>query len=356
MPGPIPESLSKLWESIDTLVRAARSTEGAWEIERQGEIQAALAAVEKLKTQLPQKNGAVDWPSVTDDQVAALRALRDQVRNLVDADGPTTPVYHVMKRAYASTFTVWMLLLFGAVGSIVTLVQIVRHWGRATGDVNAPAPPPGDGEPKLLPPPDGGAAATDAAARGDGGGAASDAGAVSQPTATPSDRASAPGVRRPGIAGAPKTASAPSTPNAPPTSGEIKKMIEEAVVSANGRRPIRERDLLYMIILMGLLGGFVHLTSSLARYVGNRQLVRSWVIWYLLMPFSGASLAPMVYLLLRVGVLSNGTDHLNVFGLYGFAALTGLFAEHAIEMLANVFAEVFTKIKGKDSMNRGQGG
>jgi hypothetical protein len=105
---------------------------------------------------------------------------------------------------------------------------------------------------------------------------------------------------------------------------------------------------------VGRLGGFVHLTSSLARYVGNRQLLRSWVVWYLLMPFSGAALAPMVYLLLRVGVLSNGTDHLNVFGLYGFAALTGLFAEQTIEMLAKVFSEIFTKVQAKDPIDRGK--
>jgi hypothetical protein len=57
------------------------------------------------------------------------------------------------------------------------------------------------------------------------------------------------------------------------------------------------------------------------------------LVWYVLMPISGAALAPMVYLLLRVGVLSSGTDSMNVFGLYAFAALTGLFAEQAIEML-----------------------
>jgi hypothetical protein len=105
-----------------------------------------------------------------------------------------------------------------------------------------------------------------------------------------------------------------------------------------------------MVILMGMLGGFVHLTSSLSRYVGNRQLLRSWVIWYVLMPISGAALAPMVYLLLRVGVLSNGTDSMNVFGLYAFAALTGLFAEQAIEMLANLFSEIFSKVQAKDPM------
>jgi hypothetical protein len=91
------------------------------------------------------------------------------------------------------------------------------------------------------------------------------------------------------------------------------------------------------------------------KYVGNRELLRSWIIYYLLMPVGAAGLAPMLYLLLRVGVLnagSNGaaapTAHLNVFGLYAFAGLTGLFTEQAMEKLKNVFREVVGRIEAKD--------
>jgi hypothetical protein len=114
-----------------------------------------------------------------------------------------------------------------------------------------------------------------------------------------------------------------------------------------------EQTILTMIVLMGALGGLLRLTSSFAKFVGNRQLYRSWVVYYLLMPFEGASLAPAVYLLLRVGVLSPGggsTAQLNVFSLYAFAALTGLFAKNAIDMLADVFNIVFKKVQSKDSL------
>jgi hypothetical protein len=115
----------------------------------------------------------------------------------------------------------------------------------------------------------------------------------------------------------------------------------------------KEENVLLMVILMGILGGFLHLTSSLAMYVGNRHLMRSWVIYYLLMPAEGAALAVALYLLLRVGVLNPGTGNstadLNFIGIYGFSVLAGIFSKQALEMLGNVFNVIFAKVKGKDS-------
>src|SRR5262245_28433291 len=122
--------------------------------------------------------------------------------------------------------------------------------------------------------------------------------------------------------------------------------------AATDKAPAEEKIFL-MIVLMGALGGMLRLTSSFAKFVGNRQLYRSWVVYYLLMPFEGAALAPAVYLLLRVGVLSPGTGstgQLNVFALYGFAVLTGLFAKNAIDMLADVFSIIFKKVQAKDAL------
>ncbi len=122
-----------------------------------------------------------------------------------------------------------------------------------------------------------------------------------------------------------------------------------------------EESVLFMVILMGALGGFLHLASSMANYVGNRELLRSWIIYYFLIPFQGAALAPVVYLLLRVGVLNpantapgaaSPTDSLNLIGIYAFAALTGLFSKRAIEMLANVFDTIFKKETAKDSLEK----
>jgi hypothetical protein len=119
-----------------------------------------------------------------------------------------------------------------------------------------------------------------------------------------------------------------------------------------------EGDVLRMVILMGALGGAIHWMSSLANYIGNGNLFRRWIPYYVLAPFQGAALAMVVYLLLRVGVLAhpanampNGgpAQSLNLLGLYAFAALTGLFAKQAIEMLRDVFGVIFKKIEAKDA-------
>ena len=121
-----------------------------------------------------------------------------------------------------------------------------------------------------------------------------------------------------------------------------------------------EGDVLYMVMLLGALGGFLRLASSLANYIGNRQLLKSWIIYYFLTPIQGAALAPVVYLLLRVGVLNPATtagspgpaDSLNLMGIYAFAALTGLFSKQAIEMLADVFSTIFKKAETKDALDK----
>ena len=119
-----------------------------------------------------------------------------------------------------------------------------------------------------------------------------------------------------------------------------------------------EGDVLRMVILMGALGGAIHWMSSLANYIGNGNLFRRWIPYYVLAPFQGATLAMVVYLLLRVGVLAppaNATQNggpaqsLNLLGLYAFAGLTGLFAKQAIEMLRDVFGVIFKRIEAKDA-------
>jgi hypothetical protein len=122
-----------------------------------------------------------------------------------------------------------------------------------------------------------------------------------------------------------------------------------------------EGDVLFMVMLLGALGGFLRLASSLANYIGNRQLLKSWIIYYLLTPIQGAALAPVIYLLLRVGVLNpanpaqgstSPADSLNLIGIYAFAVLTGLFSKQAIEMLADVFSTIFKKAETKDALDK----
>ena len=115
-----------------------------------------------------------------------------------------------------------------------------------------------------------------------------------------------------------------------------------------------ERHVLIMIVLMGALGGCLHWLSGFAFFVGNREFMRSWIAYYLLMPLEGASLAIIVYLLLRVGILAptsvsgQATSNLNTVGLYAFSGLTGIYSKQALVSLGEVFNVIFAKVKAKD--------
>ncbi|MEN6320980.1 MAG: hypothetical protein ABFD82_19770 [Syntrophaceae bacterium] len=118
-----------------------------------------------------------------------------------------------------------------------------------------------------------------------------------------------------------------------------------------------EATVLTMVILLGALGGSLHLVSSLVMFIGNRKLKRSWLPYYLAMPFTGAGLAPIVYMLLRVGLLSpSGTTtsgsslaNLNLIGIYAFAVMSGLFSRVALDKLSEVFSTIFSKAQTPSS-------
>jgi hypothetical protein len=108
---------------------------------------------------------------------------------------------------------------------------------------------------------------------------------------------------------------------------------------------------LRMVVYMGMLGGCLHLLSSFVRYVGDRKLARSWLLYYMAVPVQGGGLALLIYLLLRVGVLapaengSGGIAQANLIGIYAFAGLTGMFARSATEKLGEVFLTIFRTSK-----------
>jgi hypothetical protein len=120
-------------------------------------------------------------------------------------------------------------------------------------------------------------------------------------------------------------------------------------IQAIQRGGATEHSVLIMVILLGALGGTLHFVSSLAKFIGNRQLTRSWLPYYLSIPITGAALAPIVYMMLRVGILApsgvsgdgSSVANLNLIGIYAFAALTGLFAKTATTKLAEVFNTIF---------------
>src|SRR5579864_1674373 len=88
-----------------------------------------------------------------------------------------------------------------------------------------------------------------------------------------------------------------------------------------------EQRLIVIVLLCGAFGGLLHGIRSLTWYAGNRNLVRSWALTYLLMPAVGALLALVFFFVLSAGLFV-GPSSLATAKTSGFAAiavLVGLF-------------------------------
>ncbi len=96
-------------------------------------------------------------------------------------------------------------------------------------------------------------------------------------------------------------------------------------------------------LFAGVLGSFIHTATSFSVYLGNRQLKRSWVGWYLLRPFIGSALGVLFYFLIRAGFMSPGAGDgagLNPYGIAALAGLAGMFSKEAADKLQQVFQDM----------------
>jgi hypothetical protein len=101
-----------------------------------------------------------------------------------------------------------------------------------------------------------------------------------------------------------------------------------------------EVRLIFIVAMAGALGSLVHALRSLYWYVGNRELVFSWLAKYILLPFVGSTLALVFYFVIRGGLFSpqatiQETSH---FGFAALAGLVGMFSDQAAEKLREVAA------------------
>ncbi len=100
---------------------------------------------------------------------------------------------------------------------------------------------------------------------------------------------------------------------------------------------------LALVAVAGALGSYIHLATSFADYLGNRQFVKSWTWWYVLRPFIGSTLAVAVYFAARGGLISGGAGagDLSPYGVAALAGLTGMFSKQATDKLREVFENLF---------------
>ena len=114
-----------------------------------------------------------------------------------------------------------------------------------------------------------------------------------------------------------------------------------------------ESRYLLIVLVVGALGSFVHLTGSFVYYIGRSRFRAKWSAWYLLRPSIGATLAMVVYFVFRAGFLAGNGDvtSVNLFGIAGVAGLTGMFSKQAVNQLTEVF-DTFFRIDPDRDPNR----
>jgi len=113
----------------------------------------------------------------------------------------------------------------------------------------------------------------------------------------------------------------------------------------------QETRLLLLVVCAGALGSLVHGLRSIYWYIGNRNLVWSWVPKYLIQPFGAAVLAAVFYLVIRGGFFSAdaGSQHTSPFGFMALSAMVGMFSEQAVLKLKDIAETLLTKPPpGKD--------
>jgi len=106
--------------------------------------------------------------------------------------------------------------------------------------------------------------------------------------------------------------------------------------------------LLLLVMVAGGLGSFIHAATSFVDYVGNRRFVSSWMLWYVMRPLIGSTLALVLYVAVRGGLLSAtaGSQSVSPFGVVAIAALAGMFSKQATDKLNEMFSTLFKTSEG----------
>jgi len=353
----------------------------------------------------PNAPGFDQLPAVEQDRLAARLARLQQAVGSY-ADGSIDPT-SIMYKKLASNLAVWTLGGLVAATTLGLMIAICLLWKDATKgavpcdahhppDLSAKSPstvPPG------IPPSSAGTSTTSTAAPGNAGAAAGPApgsSAKSPSEGGPADKTTPTSAEQPevvpnqatlttcqvlrlkvsgaaqkdiswpevstgslsndGLYAAPSSIAGQQVLRIAPTvtTGTQRQTAKTALITLVPPGGPEEVYVLIMIALMGALGGCLHWISGFVIFVGNREFLRSWVAYYLLMPIEAAALAIIVYLLLRVGILApsssggQATAALNTIGLYAFAGMTGIYSKQALQALGEVFATIFKKVQAKD--------
>ena len=109
--------------------------------------------------------------------------------------------------------------------------------------------------------------------------------------------------------------------------------------------------MILIIAMAGSLGSLIHTFRSAIKYIGQQDFKRSWLAFYILLPYIGGVLGLIFYFVIRGGFFAAQTtvQQTNPFGFAALSGLVGLFSEQAVSKLKAVFEQLLTKVEpGKD--------
>jgi hypothetical protein len=113
-------------------------------------------------------------------------------------------------------------------------------------------------------------------------------------------------------------------------------------------RTNREKNLIMVNTLFGILGGSTYGLASITTWIGNNKYDKSWTLWYVSRPIIGGALALVFYFLLRAGLVGGFPINVGDFGFAAISIIIGLLATTAMKKIRDVFDVLFGIAKRKE--------
>jgi hypothetical protein len=112
----------------------------------------------------------------------------------------------------------------------------------------------------------------------------------------------------------------------------------------------REKYLIIVNSLFGVLGGATYGLASLTIWIANNKYERSWMLWYISRPIIGAALALIFYFLIRAGLVGGFPINIGDFGFAAISIIIGLLSTTTMKKLRDVFDVLFGIDKRKEEL------
>jgi hypothetical protein len=124
----------------------------------------------------------------------------------------------------------------------------------------------------------------------------------------------------------------------------------ESNESVNDWRINREKNLIIVNTLFGILGGSTYGLASVTTWIGNNKYGKSWTLWYISRPIIGGALALMFYFLLRAGLVGGFPVNVGDFGFAAISIIIGLLTTTAMKKIRDIFDVLFGIEKSKEEI------